>query len=438
MKPLHRLMISALLLYSKISWSQNLTLHKALSEALADSPKLQKAHSQMEQVSWKRVEASSGFLPTLTLTGTYLTNKEYMLTDIKFPGSPVTTSIPQILPTTIATLSAQWSIFDGFSSTRKYQAATYFETAAEKDFDWSRFQTELEVVSNYYKALAAQTLKNVAEQNVRTLEDHLKDVTLYKSVGVSTNYDVLRVEVQVSEARAELLNSADNADVFRLKLSESLGKEMDARPLSGELPVLNMSLVKNISANEISERSDVKALQSRLEGMEKMSSAAASYLIPKLSIFGQYHYYNNINDDRDDRSAFRNAHSEGLQLTWNIFDGLISPARSAQSIEEKYQAEKTLRIARLKALADLEFWKRKYIYFCTIYQSRQSDIGKSSESVRLAKAGRKAGTRTSTELLDSELELFKAKAGAINAQLGAIDALIQLQLASGKKLYDFQ
>lgn len=432
------LIFLSLLLFSCLGFSQSLTLKQAVSEAMSDSPKLQRAHSQLESTSWKRVEAYSGFLPTLSASGTYLTDKQYLLTDVKLPGATTSTTIPQILSTTAATLTAQWSIFDGFSSTRRLQASYSFENAAEKEFDWTQFQTELEVVANYYRALAAQTLKTVAEQNVKTLEDHLRDVTLFKSVGVSTNYDVLRVEVQVSEARAEMLNTADNVEISRLKLNESMGKDADARILSGELPVLSKDLVKKISANEVNERKDVKALQDRLEGMDRMASSASSYLVPRLSVFGQYQYYNNISDDPYDRASFRHAHSAGLQLTWNLFDGLVSQAKSSQSLEEKYQAEKTLKIARLKAQSDLEYWKRKYNYFCTIYQSRQSDIGKSAESVRLAKAGRKAGTRTSTELLDSELDLFRAKAGSINAQLGAIDALIQLQLASGKKLYDFQ
>jgi outer membrane protein TolC len=420
------------------AWSEELTLQQAVGEAMHDSPRVQKSRSQLEENSWKRVEAYSGFLPTISLSGSYLTDKDYMLTDFQFPGSPRVVSIPQILPTSLATLSLQWSLFDGLSSTRKLQAANAFEGAAEKELNWTQFQIELDIVLNYYRALAAQTLKEVAEQNVRTLEDHLKDVALFKSVGVGTNYDVLRVEVQVSEAKSELLNSTDNVEISRLRLNEILGEETDLRALKGQLPVLEGTLAKNLPTPDLRDRSDVQALQDRVTGMERLSAAAGSYYMPRLSVFGNYQYYNNINDDPYDRNAFRNAHAVGLQLTWNLFDGLATPAKAKQSIEQKYQAEKSLQSARLKALQDFEFWRRKYIYFCSIYQSRQSDIGKSTESVRLAKAGRKAGTRTSTDLLDSELELFRARAGAINAQLGSIEALIQLELASGKKLYDFR
>ena len=62
---------------------------------------------------------------------------------------------------------------------------------------------------------------------------------------------------------------------------------------------------------------------------------------------------------------------------------------------------------------------------------------KSEESFRLAKVGQKEGTRTTTDLLDAEAELFRAKANAINAQIGSIEALLNLELATGQIFHDF-
>ena len=94
-------------------------------------------------------------------------------------------------------------------------------------------------------------------------------------------------------------------------------------------------------------------------------------------------------------------------------------------------------MGELKAANDVEFWKKKLMYFISVYQSRQSDIQKAGESVRLAKEGRKVGVRTNTDLLDAELELFRAQASSVNAQIGAVEALINLELATGQKIYTF-
>jgi len=154
-------------------------------------------------------------------------------------------------------------------------------------------------------------------------------------------------------------------------------------------------------------------------------------------LIGEFDHYNNRNDRFQDADAFRDSYMAGINLTWNLFDGMVSTSRSGQAEQQALQVEKSLGMARIKAKQDFEYWKRKYLYFCTVYKSRMSDIDRSKESVRLAQEGRRAGVRTSTELLDAESDLFRSRAGLITAQMGAIEALVNLELVSGQKLFDF-
>ena len=102
------------------------------------------------------------------------------------------------------------------------------------------------------------------------------------------------------------------------------------------------------------------------------------------------------------------------------------------------QSEKSLRQAQLKTKLEADRWARKFKYFCSVYKARQNDVTKSRESVRLAQEGRKVGARTNTDLLDAEAELYRAEAGAVTAQMGAIEALINLELSQGRALYSFE
>ncbi|WP_413570613.1 TolC family protein [Bdellovibrio sp. HCB117] len=427
---------SFILLVSLESHSQFLKLGEAVNEAMTQSPKVQKSESQYKESSWKKTETYSGFLPTLSANASYLFDKKYALVDVNMNNTPLT--IPQVVPTTNLYLTAQWSLFDGFSSTNRYLSAGAFEDSAKNDYDWTRFQVEREVVVLFYKALAAKELKAVAEQNVRALNDHLKDVRLFKKVGTSTNYDVLRVEVQMSEAQSELLNATDNVEVARARLSEALGKDQDVPEVEGVLPRLKPELVAKVAEFNSNERKDLQSLRQKAEGFRYQEDSAEKYWVPRLALIGQYQYYNNRNDRFDDyENGFRDAWQYGISLTWNIFDGMTSISRSKQSIEQKYQAEKTLRQAELKAKRDFDFWKRKYLYYCAVFEARQNDIAKSEESVRLSREGQKVGARTNTDVLDAEAELYRAKAGAVNAQIGAIEALVNLELSTGQKLVDF-
>ncbi len=426
-----RLSMVAVTLVAGLASADELTLERALNEGLSQSPAVQKAASQKEEASWKRVESFSGHLPSLSAGVSLLTDKKYALTDVQFPGSPVESHIPQIIPTASYTLNLQFPIFDGFATSNRYWAARESEDAAGEEFNWARFQHQRQITLAFYKALAYASLQDVAEQSSKTFEDHLKDTKLFKSSGLSTHYDVLRVEVQVNEAQTEVLNSKDNADMARLKLNELLGNDEDLRPLAGTLLVPEETWIQKITGE--SGRSDVAALRHRVESAKYQDKAAGRYLVPRVSLFGQYQEYNNRSDHYEiQHEDFRDAYQVGVLLTWNLFDGFASVARSHQATEQKYQAEKSLRLTDLKSKQDVEFWKRKFLYFCKVYKTRLSDVSKSTETWRLAREGRRAGTRTNTDLLDAETELFRAKANVINAQLGAIEAWVNLELATGQ------
>lgn len=427
--------ISFVALVSIQAQAESLRLNEAVQEALGNSPKVQRSESQYRETGWKKTESYSGFLPTLSANATYLFDKKYALVDVNLGGAPM--SIPQVVPTTNLYLTAQWSVFDGFSSTNRYLSSSAFEDSAKSDYDWTRFTVEREVTVLFYKAVAAKELKAVAEQNVRALEDHLKDVRLFKKVGSSTNYDVLRVEVQMSEAQSELLNATDNVEISRARLSEALGSDTDATEVEGALPKLKAEMVASLKEFKVEERKDLESLRQKAEGFRHQEDSAERYWVPRIALFGQYQYYNNRNEGFDDYDNFRDAYQYGVSLTWNLFDGMASISKSKQSIEQKYQAEKTLRQAELKAKRDFDFWKRKYVYYISVYEARLNDIIKAEESVRLSREGQKVGARTNTDVLDAEAELYRAKAGAVNAQIGAIEAIVNLELSTGQKLVQF-
>jgi outer membrane protein TolC len=437
MSNLLRITLSLLFLLLAVSKAHGQSNALTLGEAVGQfetSPVVERAASQKEEAAWKRVEAMSGFLPKIQANASRLLDAKLVLVDIPFGG--VTQSIPQILPTTTYGLGVDWTLFDGFANVQRFQSAQALERAAVKDFDWLKFQGERQVILLFYRALAAQTLKDVAESNLKTLTDHLNDTRLFKQAGTGTKFDVLRVEVQESEARSEVLNQTDNMAVSFLRLAEYLGKDLSTRQLKGQLPVLGPELVQNIKYDE-AKRGDLQAMRARLESAEKSATASDKFWVPRVSFAGNYQQYNNLTDDFTGR-GFRSAYSAAINLQWNLYDGGISLARDRQAVEQKVQAAETLAITKQKAGNEFEFWRRRYLYNASLYQARVSDVQKSTESVRLAREGRRVGIRTNTDLLDAETELFRARAGLVNSQIGAIEALINLEVATGQKLYSFR
>lgn len=411
--------------------ADSLTLSDSLKVAEESSPQIKRAEAAKDEASWKKTEAFSGFLPRVTLSGSHLFDEKFMVEKLNFGGQP--TTIELIQPYTIWSARAEWLVFDGLANYDRYAAMKYGASAAEKEADWARFQTKQEAKLKFFKAVAAIELEKVANQNVRTLEDHLDRAKAFLKSGAGTNFDVLRVEVQLNEAQSEKLNAEDNTIMARQTLLNTLGVEDTAQSLSGALPEPDGQKVASLAKPTTIERLDYQAIQDREISAHKAWLAAYKHWVPKFSVFGQADYYNNISKGLTDQD-FNNAYSVGVNMTWNVFDGLASSAQSAQADARQVQARETARAAKLKSSYDFDFWKRRYVYSSALYKAKTVDVQKAQESVRLATQSFKAGTRTSSEVLDAELDLFRARAGVVNAQVSAAEALVNLELSLGKEL----
>lgn len=415
-----------------VAQARPIRLSDVVSTGLTSSPSLDIARSQSEEASWRKVESYAGFLPSVSGSLTYMFSQNFMT--FQFPGFG---EVPQIVPTTNYQLNATLPIFDGFASTNRLTGSSKMAKAAKENLDWATFATERNLALAFYRAVAAQELVDVAEQNLKTIEDHHKDTLAFRKSGMSTNYDVLRVEVQVSEAQSQLMDAKDNFEIAKKRLAQMMGVEDSLEP-QGNLPELNEKVLDQLTNKPLQNRKDLEALATQADGTTDLAKADNRFWVPKVALFGQYNYYNNRTEGFNDYDAYRDAYMFGIEAQWNIFDGALSMAKARESAEKKYQIEKTLRQDQLKATNDFDEAARKYRYYCSVYRSRLDDISKATESVRLAREGRRAGVRTNLELLDAETDLFRARAGRVNAQLGAVDALVNLELSSGQKLYDFQ
>lgn len=432
MKSVKVLILSAACVFAQAAGSTELSLSDSLKVAEGSSPQVRKADAIKDEAKWKKVEAFSIFLPKVNVLGSHLMDNKFMTEQISLGGGPPAT-IELIQPYTIWSARADWVFFDGFANYDTYRANSLAADAAQKEADWTRFQVRQQTKMQFYKALSAVELEKVANQNVKTLQEHLDRAKAFRQSGAGTNFDVLRVEVQLNEAQSEKLNSEDNTILARQNLLNNLGVDDEGQNVTGDLPSPSANKVSGLQKPTTIERLDYQATQDRELSAHKAHLAAYKHWFPKFSVFGQADYYNNISKGINEQD-YNNAYSVGLAMTWNAFDGFASTAKSAQADARQVQAAETTRQARLKSNYDFDFWKRRYLYSASLYQAKLVDVEKAQESVRLATQSFKAGTRTSSEVLDAELDLFRARAGVVNAQVNAAEALVNLELALGKEL----
>lgn len=415
-----------------------LNLDEAISEGLSHSPDIQRAEAALDETHWKKNEVfGAGFLPKISASAVhYFDVTKYEMTDLVFAGQEV--SFPGIFPNNQFTLSATLPIFDGLANVYHSEAASLDESASEQDLSRLRFTLTERIRLAFYQALAAAALRDVAVENVKTLEDHLKMVQIQRRGGTATQYDTLRVEVQLNEARSDEDDAEDAMLQTRKALIRLMGLAGDDRALTGRLPAPDANLVRGLELTDQTppDRGDLRALELREEAADKERKAGNSWLIPSISAGGQFIYYDLLLYDNAiiDNHNYQTAYNLGIFLTWNLFDGGVSYSRSREIAARQVEAEKASEAARIQVPNDFIYWKKRYLSNTDHYKSKQLDVSRSEESVRLAEDEARAGTRTSTEVLDAELDLFRSRAGVVNAQVNAAESLINLELALGRTI----
>lgn len=410
-----------------------LTLDEATKSAVENSHDLKILKLENQSVSWGEKKVLSGFLPRLQLDGRHLFNEQFEELEVPFGGQ--TFSMPAIQPYTSLGVTASLNIFNGFKSIYDLEATQLEKLASEYKLQRASEEKRIEIQTLFYRALGSQTLASVADETIRSLESHLSDVNSRIRSGVSTRYDLLRVEVQLEDAKANKVQADNSVVIARANLFDAIGTPDDGSALIGSLPDNFTKIELNKIEVQSENRLDRKAIIAQNDKLQSVVKSLRSQWMPAVTLFGNYEWYNNINhsiSESDER--FKSSYAVGFKLYWNLFDGGLDYANKKQAEINKLIAEQNIEKFDHKMIVKLEEAKRRFAYDVFNYNAKLSSIHKAEEAVRLAKAGLHAGARTNTEVLDAVLDLNRARATAIKSQEDALETLGQLELSVGHKL----
>lgn len=412
--------------------ANGLSLEEAQNVASQKSPSLEFASGRKDEFEAKTATSFATFLPTLKASGYKYFDQKFQTLNTNLNGTPIAFALVQ--PRSFARVSFNLPLFNGLRDFNQYRSASAMESSAAKSYDWESFVLKRNIREAFYRALAAKELAIVSQENIKTLEDHLNHIQARKKGGLATSYDVLRVEVQLDEAKTQKIDADDRVINSRSELSRLMGVPGDERSLLGALPepILEVDVSK-LNIQNI-DRKDLEAIKLASESARYTKNSANLWMIPEVGFMADYDWYNNTNYSWQRADQYRNAYGVGLYVNWNLFDGGASIGKAKESVARLVQAQARTRMEEQKIPVTLEVLKRRYKYGVALFKTATADIKKSEESVRQAIEGTKQGVRTVSEQLDSQLDLFRSKATKVNAQLLTAEALINLELTTGKDL----
>jgi outer membrane protein TolC len=407
----------------------------AVHEGLDHSPSAKRYESAQDEARWERNLGLSGLMPKIDFMAGHAFSTKYESVPVNLGG--LTAAVPIVMPRTAYGVEAQWTVFDGFANIHHYEASLDLYRASEQESSRENFEVRKKIQLQFYAALAAQKFEEVAEENLKTLTENMNQVRFREQGGVATKYDVLRVEVQLSDAKTEVERTQDNVVIERRRLAQVMGLAEDSRALVGNLPIPSVSMsesIQNLPSPDPTERQDFRAAQLRSIAAEKESKAALGALVPSVSFAAQYEKYDNTDYPSQAYGGFRDSWTVGLAARWTILDGGASISLAGIERARAAKAQHEYQEVVLTLPADFTLWRRRYAYSAHRYESKKNDLTRSEESFRISTVSFQQGRKTITDVLEAETDLFRARAGVVQSQLDGEESLVNLELTLGKDI----
>lgn len=260
---------------------------------------------------------------------------------------------------------------------------------------------QLQVAHKMAKTL--EKSKNTALANKKVIDNYYKNGLIKKSEVLNMEVRLLDIDNQLHYAQTNIKNASD----YLLFLLNEKNTNTLLKPID-ELTKFDFPL--DIPTQLNSQRKDLQAYEKSLESYEWLIKSHKAKNYPKLNAFGSFEMY-----DKNLAQFNANGYLVGLQLSWNIFDGLKS-----KSEQEKYklEIEKTkTEIQQYINQNQLELNQSIRNVFDTENKVKlsQKAFEQSKEAYRISQNRYQQGLEKSADLLLSETQMSQKELEYINA-----------------------
>jgi outer membrane protein len=402
-----------------------LSLDQCLEMAYENNKTLLQMEEKINASGYKIEEARSGFFPQLSFNGSYTRLGRVPGFDV--PGMTIDFGTANNYN---LVLSLQQPVFTWGKIRNSYDIAKYGLSLTQEEYRKTQHEIKLAVASLFYNVLLAKELIEVREESIVRIEDHLSTVQERYDKGYVSEFDLLRVKVQLANAKPPLVQAKNLYHLTLDNLKNLLGISLsDSVDLDGSLqsePVV----VDQTQAEDYAfeNRSELKlTAEQRKIGNKALALAKAGN---KPSLFGTANYqYLRPYYSQD---VWKTDWNFTIALSFPLFDGFLTRSKVKQAKSDLKQldiGEKQIRdLIRLEisqAVSDLNLARENIL-------SQEENVGQAKEALRIATVQYQKGMLTNLELMDTEFALTVAETNHLQAQSDYLIARANYERAIGK------
>jgi len=409
------------------SGSRTLTVEEAVEVALSTNPRLLGRQSVTRSAEALEHAATGRMLPSVHVFDEY----QHWNAPFSIPFGAVNFTVRDQDTNTLA-ISANQPLVGLMHLSQDHTAQQRAAEATHEDLAAERANIKERVEVGYLRLFEAKALEDIAKASEAELADQVTVTTARVTAGVLTTADLLRVKVAVANAKQQEIQAHTQGEIERAGLLGVLGLPMEqsvefAEPrtllahASAALPPL-----KDAQGQAAKARPELRSLQLQLDASDHTRKARKYLLLPDVDAEAGY--------SRLDGQPFSPVNSAfvGVKANWNIWEWgatwYAQKAAEEQASAVHFQLEEQGRQIGVEVATDLAQARAS----ASAVDVARETIASAEEAYRVTEALLKAGSATTTDLLDAQAALTQARLNLTRAEYEQAVAQVTLQRGLGR------
>lgn len=428
------------------------TLDEAVSRALEDGLRVHDSREGVGAAETRVREARSLLFPQVDATFGYtrnLTTPSTFLPAILFDPDASPDALTRVAfgadNVWSTAITVRQALFDGRAFAGLGTASAFADLARE-EYRGEQHDVVTGVRVRYYDLLLAEEEERLAERAIERVRETLDEVRRLHEAGLASEYDVLRLEVEVATLEPALTRARNARREASRDLSVAMGGDEGAELRGvGALSEIELSdPAANSEANRAilgfggadgnAGRTEIRQLDLQRDLVRSEVRAEWADYLPRISLVGGYEIQ--AQQDGDIRlfgeSGFRGyGRTVGLQVSVPLFTGLGRSARVERARTELRRVEIRRELVHDQSEADRRTAEERMEEAAAMASAQRQAIQQAEQGYRIITGKFEEGLAGRLEVMDAELALRRAKVRYAEAVHGWLVGRARLDRVTG-------
>jgi outer membrane protein TolC len=390
------------------------TLDQCVKEALKNNWKLKAKKEQIDQAEYVKNQARADFFPKLSTSYGYRRygmNQEVFFNGL---GGPIEIGSQN---------NYEWKgtvtqpIFTGFAILSNYRLSELGIDQSLLEVQTQELDLALQAKTAYFNILTADMAVKTAEKAAEALEGHAEVSRNFYKVGMIPINDLLESEVNSSNSKHDLTSTRNQARLARSNFNAILSRPVNAEVEVEEISVHNPEKGKFQEYVEIAfkNRPEMKLLDVNLLQSDQQIRLSRSKYYPEVVL--SWDYIKQGDTPSVSGGEFHQASNweatVGLEWTFWEWGKTYYSVKQQQSVKNevlktKMELEEQIQLQIKDAVLDLKTAEENI-------PITKMAVEQGEENLRVSQERYKAQVSTSTEVLDAQRYLTRARVNHFNA-----------------------